>query len=159
MSRSIAKTGRRAWRGLAVVAVALGLAACADSPSLNLDVVELTAVERANDTTPVAVDLVMVHEEPLVDTILGLTAQDWFDQRTQLRADHPRGLTVFSWEIVPGQTLTAPVKGEQAAWAGIVFTKYRTPGPHRLRVNPPLADSESQVVRLRMEEGKAVAVP
>lgn len=146
-------------RLLAVASVVATLVACAETPDLNLDTIELSASDRANDNSPVAVDLVMVHEEPLVEQILALTAQEWFDQRDQLRVDHPRGLTVFSWEVVPGQTLTAPVRGEQAAWAGIVFTKYQTPGPHRLRVDPPRASAAEQVVRLRLEEGKAVAVP
>lgn len=158
MSRTKALTVIGATARALVAASLLAMAACSDSPDLTLDTLQLSADPQANDNSPIAVDLVLVHQQDLVDQILALTAKDWFAKRQQFEADHPRGLTVMSWEIVPGQTLTAPITGESAAWAGIVFTKYRTPGPHRLRVDPPRADAAEQVIRLRMEEGKAVAV-
>ncbi|SOE00371.1 hypothetical protein [Caenispirillum bisanense] len=147
---------RRSLVRALVVAAALSVAACAENPELLLDRVELAATPRANDDTPVAVDLVMVHDQPLVDQVLALSAVDWFKQRDQLRRDHPEGLTVFSWEVVPNQVLEDEVLNEKAAWAGIVFTSYRTPGAHRLRIGPGTA---TDPIRLRLEETSAVIVP
>lgn len=128
---------KAARRSVAVAALAL-LASCAtkDAPTLTFESVSLTAVEAANDNTPVAVDLLLVRDQALVDKLLALTAAQWFQQRAQFEADYPKDLSVYGWEIVPGQTLEDKIPSTPPAWAGIVFTSYHTAGAHRLRVFP-----------------------
>lgn len=146
----------RRFSGLFAVAAVLAVAACAEKPSLLIDRLQVSAAPRANDDTPVAVDLVLVHEEALVEQLLALTATDWFGKREQMRRDHPEGLTLYSWEVVPDQILVDEIVGERAAWAGIIFTSYRTPGAHRLRLAP---GGVTDPIRLRLEETSAVLQP
>ena len=141
---------------LVIAAAVLATAACAEKPSLLIDRLQVSAAPRANDDSPVAVDLVLVHEQALVDQVLALTAADWFGKREQLRRDHPEGLTLYSWEVVPDQLLVDEITGERAAWAAIIFTSYHTPGAHRLRLAP---GAVTDPVRLRLEEASAVLLP
>lgn len=120
------------------IAVALSLAllasACADKPSARLDTVSVTVAPAANDTTPVAIDMVAVRDKALVEKLAALTAADWFGQRDQTLRDHPTTVGVTSWELVPGQKLHTELPDQEPAWAILVFANYATPGPHRLRV-------------------------
>lgn len=116
------------------LALALLAAGCAEKPRAALDSVSFTVAPAANDTTPVAIDLVSVRDKALVDKLGALTAAEWFGQREQSMRDHPTTLGVTSWELVPGQTLKADLPPGEPAWAILVFANYATPGPHRLRV-------------------------
>jgi type VI secretion system protein len=138
----------------AVLAVAL-LASCAtkNTPSLKFETVSLTAIEAANDNSPVAVDLLLVRDQALIDKLLALTSDQWFQQKAQFEADYPKDLSVYGWEIVPGQTLEDKIPATPPAWAGIVFTSYHTAGAHRLRVFPA---EKGPSVALRLEAIDAV---
>ncbi|KAA0677852.1 hypothetical protein DS843_22320 [Roseomonas genomospecies 6] len=116
------------------LALALLAAGCAEKPRAGLDSVSFAVAPTANDTTPVAIDLVAVRDKALVDKLGALTAAEWFAQRDQSMRDHPATLGVTSWELVPGQTLKADLPPGEPAWAILVFANYSTPGPHRLRV-------------------------
>ncbi|MCW2242976.1 hypothetical protein [Azospirillum canadense] len=121
-------------RGAAALSLALLATACADKPAARLDTVSVTVAPAANDTTPVAIDMVAVRDKALVEKLAALTAADWFGQREQTLRDHPTTVGVTSWELVPGQKLQAELPDQEPAWAILVFANYATPGPHRLRV-------------------------
>lgn len=121
-------------RAAAALSLALLAGACADRPAARLDTVSVTVTPAANDTTPVAIDMVAVRDKALVEKLAALTAADWFAQREQTLRDHPATVGVTSWELVPGQTLHTDLPDQQPAWAILVFANYATPGPHRLRV-------------------------
>lgn len=122
-------------RSHAALALALLLGACADKPAAWLNTVSFNVAPAANDSTPVAIDLVSIRDKALVDQLAALTAADWFSKREQYRRDHPSALNIASWELVPGQKLEAKFPQDQeAAWAILVYANYATPGPHRLRV-------------------------
>lgn len=138
MTHRLATPPPALWRSLLLAAAVVVLAACSSGPSpdVRVSTIELTVSQRANRDAPIAVDMVMVRKEELVDTILGLTAADWFAQRSQFRRDYPRDVEVISWEVVPGQTLIRrPIDGGKDLWAAVVFANYLDPGPHRLRVD------------------------
>ncbi|MBP2290302.1 hypothetical protein [Azospirillum rugosum] len=118
----------------ATLSLALLATACADKPSARLDTVSVTVAPAANDTTPVAIDMVAVRDKALVEKLAALTAADWFGQREQTLRDHPTTVGVTSWELVPGQKLHTELPNQEPAWAILVFANYATPGPHRLRV-------------------------
>lgn len=128
------RTTTRPWRAAAALSLALLAVACADKPSAVLDTVSVTVAPTANDTTPVAIDLLAVRDKALVEKLGALTAADWFGQREQTLRDHPTTLGVTSWELVPGQTLRTELPQQEPAWAILVFANYANPGPHRLRV-------------------------
>lgn len=116
------------------LALALLATGCAEKPRAALDSVSFAVVPTANDTTPVAIDIVSIRDKALVDKLGALTAAEWFGQRDQHLRDHPATLGLASWELVPGQTLKADLPPGEPAWAILVFANYATPGPHRLRV-------------------------
>jgi type VI secretion system protein len=140
--RDHASGGRRGMALAALLPLLLG--ACAEKPTLSLPSVAIQAEERANDFSPVAVDVVLVRDQKLVEELLKLTAGEWFQKREQMLRDHPGTLSAHSWEVVPGQALTKKLPAEPAAWAGLVFANYGKGGPHRLRV----ADAGPVAIRL-----------
>lgn len=128
-SRLIART-------MTVVLFAMALSACGGGGQVDVKTVELRVVDRANNNAPVPVDLVLVSNEALVDQILALTAADWFRTRDQILRDNPRTITVYGWELVPGQTVPRKdLSRPDNLWAAVVFANYDTEGAHRLRVD------------------------
>lgn len=126
------------WRAAVCALGILGLSACSDR-TVAINTVELSVAERANRDTPVAVDLVLVGDKDLFPQILALSAAEWFAGRDQWLRDHSSDLQVFSWELVPGQTLPRDrLSGKRDEHFGaLVFANYLTPGPHRVRVEQP----------------------
>jgi type VI secretion system protein len=133
----MSETRRRAPAALLLALLLPVLGACAEKPALSVASVAIAAEDRANDFSPVAVDVVLVRDPKLVDELLKLSAGEWFLRRDQLLRDHPRDLSAHSWEVVPGQVLAQPLPDEPPAWAGLVFANYTKGGPHRLRVADP----------------------
>jgi len=93
----------------------------------------------ANMDNPVAVDLLLVYDDALLERLIAMTALEWFNQREQIRKDNlpEEGLDTFEWEWIPGQTVAdidLPLK--PSAKAAILFVRYLTPGPHRFRIDP-----------------------
>jgi type VI secretion system protein len=98
--------------------------------------VALNVAERANENSPVAVDMVFLSKRlPLLDEVQKMTAADWFAKRAQLVRDFRDDIEVVSWEVVPGQILPAEsVPTVRVRSAAFVFAGYRAPGAHRYRV-------------------------
>ena len=101
--------------------------------------VKVEIADNANRNSPIAVDLVVVYDEKLMDQLMGMTAGDWFAKRSQIRRDYldGAGYDAWGWEWIPGQRVPVqrlPLKA--AAIGGVVFAKYVTPGAHRSRINP-----------------------
>jgi type VI secretion system protein len=92
---------------------------------------------HANDDSAMAVDFVTVYDNKLLDELLTLPASKWFDQKTQLMADHRNELAVESREWVPGQHV-APLKLKYRPGARqvVVFVDYASAGIHRAAVAP-----------------------
>lgn len=98
---------------------------------------DLSAAPRANDDSPVRVDVVVVNDEPLAKQVAKLTAAAWFAGKGQLMLDNPRLLEVTSLEPVPGQALPwRRMRWRGKAQAAFVFADYPTAGDHRVRVDP-----------------------
>ncbi len=94
---------------------------------------------NANLNSPVALDLVIIYDPQLLSRVLGMTAQQWFDQKAQILRDYRQGegLDCWSWEWVPGQEvgrLKLPL--EATAKGAVLFARYLTPGAHRIRIDP-----------------------
>ena len=94
-------------------------AACSGSlPRVKVDTLGINVATQANLNTPIAVDVVMARNAQLFDTLLGLPAAKWFNERDQLQRDYPKDLSVQTYELVPGQQLPDqpfPFGGQRAA--------------------------------------------
>ena len=123
-------------------------------PEVAINQLSIEAVPGANDDSPTAVDVVLLYDSSLTDRFLQLTAAQWFDQRDQLTRDYPAGIQVFSWEVVPGQTLSnLSVNRRSGTTAGFVFARYASAAPNRLR----LTDQSTVEVRLMRDSFSLVA--
>jgi len=101
--------------------------------------VTVEIADNANQNSPIAVDLIVVYDEKLMEQLMGMTAGDWFARRSQIRRDYldGAGFDSWGWEWIPGQKVPVqklPLK--PAAIGGVVFAKFITPGAHRSRINP-----------------------
>ena len=100
---------------------------------------KVQAAPLANQNNPVAVDVLFVYDRDLLNTLLKMSASDWFAKREQLARDYPQqsGFAVWSWEWVPGQiVLPQALPLQPKARAGVVFARYLSPGEHRARFDP-----------------------
>ncbi len=101
--------------------------------------VRVDADPEINQNSPVAVEMLVVYDKALLETLLAKTAREWFQGRDQVFKDHPEDKSFISksWEIVPGQSLPAEeVSFGTGARGGIVFADYFSDGAHRARFDP-----------------------
>lgn len=98
---------------------------------------QVSVAPDVNEDSPVAVDLVVVYNEKLVDTLLKMPSTEWFTKRDQFIKDHSKDIGLQSWEWVPGQPVD-PVTINYRAGARkvVLFADYRTDGEHRAAVEP-----------------------
>ncbi|WKE64478.1 type VI secretion protein [Gallaecimonas kandeliae] len=125
------------------------------SPSTPLSTISLDVVPKANNDSPVAVDILVVADSDLLKTLLALPAAKWFEQRAQFLRDYPQQLHSWSYELVPGQRLVVdpvPFEGDEAVGV-LVYADYQTPGAHRLR----LEGLEDAKLRLESKDIRLVA--
>jgi type VI secretion system protein len=141
------RAGARRIAGLLGAAcIALQLAGCSlpklpnsldfSNSKVGWDKVTLTAANNANRNSPVAVDIVFITDNAVVEKLIDLTSAKWFSSRADLAKTYPKVLTYKSWELVPGQVLnieTSTLEAPRVA-AALVFADYATPGSHRVRI-------------------------
>lgn len=99
--------------------------------------IQISVAPHANENTPIAVDLLVVYNQKLLDELLKLPATDWFAKREQFQKDHPDDLLVEKWEWIPGQEVpTQSVSYRPGAKKVVLFADYVTEGEHRATVDP-----------------------
>jgi type VI secretion system protein len=100
--------------------------------------ISISVVDRANDNSPIAFDLVFISTRvPLEETLSKLSATDWFAQREQMLRDYKDDMAVLHWEVVPGQIIaTQPIArpASRLRHAAFLYAAYKSPGAHRYRV-------------------------
>ncbi len=124
------------------VGVAVSLAsptACGSSPKPVRLLVDVFIQHQANENSPIGVSFVAVRDAKFLETVSGMEAKAWFEQREQLHRDDPSGqkFTEWQWEFVPGNPpprMVIEVEGDTLT--AFVFANYRSPGAHRVRVGP-----------------------
>ena len=92
---------------------------------------------NANMNNPVAVELLLVYDEKLLETLTKTSAKDWFMNRDQFRQDNPKGFDSWYWEWIPGQRVKdqkLPLK--PSARAALVYANYMVPGDNRAKLDP-----------------------
>jgi len=99
--------------------------------------VEVTIDAAANENSPVAVDLLLVYDDKLVDALVAMPAAEWFSKKEQYVADHPK-VIVQGWEWVPGQAVEPfKVPYRPGARNVVLFADYQSEGAHRAVVGRP----------------------
>ena len=101
--------------------------------------VRVSISPKVNQESPIQTDVLLVYDELLYKQLMSLTAQEWYEKRSEIRAGYPEGegFDSWSWEWTPGQNVAPkelPLKVR--AVGGIVFANYHTAGPHRLPIDP-----------------------
>ena len=104
---------------------------------LETETIRLEAERGINNDHPLPVDIVFTANEAAIKRLTELKAEDYFNQREQIRRDFPTGLDILRWEIVPGQAIPTQAVPPQAqgALAAFVFAGYLAPGIHRARID------------------------
>jgi type VI secretion system protein len=118
--------------------------------------IEFRVVERANENTPIAVDIAYLAANPaLIEEVAKMTADDWFSRKEQLRRDYRDEVEMASWELVPG-TVTPRAKLDKPAVtrAAFLFARYHAPSPHRYRLTD---DDDDILVRLDTDDFSVTA--
>jgi type VI secretion system protein len=116
--------------------------------------VTITAADDANQNSPVAIDLVFVREQALLDTLAATPATRWFTSRGDIVRSFPEGVGVISYELVPKQSVKVPdnLFKTQRALGVLAFANYPPPGEHRERL---LLTAEGYLVQLGPKGFKA----
>jgi len=112
--------------------------------------VTVMAAEDANANSAVAVDIVLVRDQAVLDSLLAMPAARYFAARADLQRTYPDALTVVALEITPGQVIRLDARrfGGQRAWAALAFAHYANPGEHRARL---LLDNRGYVLQLNAQ--------
>ena len=108
------------------------------TPAIRADRVDIIANPKTNNNSPVAVDVVLVNDDTVLQKLTAVPAAEWFDKRTQFQLDAPNQIQVVrSLEIVPGARESVDLSWEERrkAYGGLAFINYPTPGDHRLRID------------------------
>jgi len=91
----------------------------------------------ANGGMPFAVELVAAGDDELVARLQALRADQWFDPASNLKADNPKTLKSWYYELTPGLQLRerpAPFTGTRARGL-FLFAHYEGKGAYRLRLD------------------------
>jgi type VI secretion system protein len=108
------------------------------SPLIKADRIDLIATPQANHNSPVAVDIVVVYDEAVLQKLTAVPASEWFEKRTQFQLDAPNQIQVVrSLEVVPSTQESVDLSSveRRKAAGGLAFINYPTPGDHRLRID------------------------
>ena len=89
-----------------------------------------------NQNSPLALDLLVVYDQKLLESLEKKTATEWFKNRAQFLKDKKK-LKSHHWEWVPGQPgLKVRFNFKRNARGGLIFANYQSAGDHRARFNP-----------------------
>lgn len=130
---------RKQFTQLFTPMVMLLLVACSGEPrpELSIDSVSIYADPDANQNSAIEVDLVVVYDLELMNTLGKMSAVKYFAISRQLLLDNPTMVDVWHWELVPGQIVddfTPEQDGD--AFGAFVYANYLTDGDHRVKVAP-----------------------
>lgn len=109
------------------------------------------AADDANANSALAVDVVLVKDKTVLDTLAAMPASRWFAAKADLERTYPDALRTLGVEITPGQVIRVERRRyeDERAWAALAFANYAAPGEHRVRV--PL-DAGACVLQLNAQD-------
>lgn len=107
----------------------------------------LAAGPDANSNSALAVDVVLIKDKALLDSLAAMSAAKYFAAKADLQRTFPEAVTVLAVEITPGQVIRLERQryANERAWAALAFADYANPGEHRARL---LLNNAGYVLRL-----------
>ena len=104
---------------------------------VNLRGISFSASGDANEDAAVSVHLVIVHDPFLIADFIKMPADTYFRSHRQLERDHKSTLQIYKWTIAPGAYVGEKVvRYPGSPVAAFLFSRYSSPGDHRLRIGP-----------------------
>ena len=95
---------------------------------------------QLNKDMPVAVEVLVVYDQKILEQVENLSAHQWFEGRSQFVRDNPPSADTFEsrrWEWVPAQSVPdQEIRYALGARATVVFVSYSAPGDHRAKIPP-----------------------
>jgi len=130
------------WLGIVLLVLLLG---CSKS-IVQTKLITFDVKQNANNNSPIALDVVILSEEALVEQLIKISAKEWYQKREQFKRDYPGILHTWEWEVVPGQVIPffKMPENTKKAKGVLIFANYLSPGLHRARIDP----YEGVIVRL-----------
>lgn len=118
--------------------------------------IPVTIAPDANEDSPLAVDIIVVYDDKLIEKLLQKKARDWFAGREQFLRDYKDDVDSRKFEWIPGQVVD-PIELNYGIGAKrlVVFADYITPGEHRENIDPQqrfrliLGQSEIELERIQ----------
>ncbi|HYN20112.1 MAG TPA: hypothetical protein VE078_04070 [Thermoanaerobaculia bacterium] len=99
--------------------------------------IQVTISPDANENSPLAVELIVVYEDKIVDKLLEKKAREWFSGREQFLRDYADDVDSWKWEWIPGQEIQPlELSYGMGAKRVVLFADYVTPGEHRAAIDP-----------------------
>jgi len=91
----------------------------------------VSVTDKANDNSPVAVDVALIKDKNFWKSAQSMAAKDWFAQKDDLQRRYQSKLIVHSWEWVPGQPIPRiSMKLPRGVEGAMIFANYQSPGSH-----------------------------
>lgn len=99
--------------------------------------IQVSIAPDANENSPLAVELIVVYNDKLIDKLMEKRARDWFAGREQFLRDYADDVKSRKWEWIPGQKVE-PIDLAYGIGAKrvVLFADYVTPGDHRATIDP-----------------------
>ncbi|RSZ60509.1 hypothetical protein HF313_19505 [Massilia atriviolacea] len=110
----------------------------------------IAAADDANTNSALAVDVVLVKDKAVLDSLAAMSAAKYFAARTELQRTFPEAFTVLAVEITPGQVIQLDERrfARERVWAALAYANYANPGEHRERL---LLTSRGYVLQLNAQ--------
>lgn len=82
--------------------------------------------KEANNSSPIAIDIVIIRERKAFEILSNLRAGEWFNAKSDLLRQYQLRLVVYSWEIVPGQKIepSEPLNIQGETIGALIFADY-----------------------------------
>lgn len=91
----------------------------------------------ANESSAIAVDLIVVYDDKVLEQLMKMPAAEWFKSKKQLRQDYANELLIREWEWIPSQTVEPQtIEYRPGARKVVLFADYGTQGDHRAAIDP-----------------------
>ena len=111
-------------------------------------IIDVESKPNANLGSPIAVDIVSVYDDQIVNEFESIPASEWFNAKNEYKDRLKEKIYIFDHEFIPGEQVqveyTTEVKKEPVT--NFLFANYNTPGEHRVRVD------EFKMLRIILEE-------
>lgn len=117
-------------------------------PEGQVYIIDVESKPDANLGSPIAVDIVSVYDDQIVNEFESIPASEWFISKNEYEEKLKDNIYIFDREFIPGEQVqveyTTGVKKEPVT--NLLFANYSTPGEHRVRVD------EFKMLRIILEE-------